>query len=85
MHKLWKDHETLSVDVERNGHGGGDGRLQDKIFKTPEVEDEFGRGAGIRDGAMSILIGIAARRSIESGNAIKIGDLTELTPKKERS
>ncbi|MFS4449549.1 Gfo/Idh/MocA family oxidoreductase [Maribacter sp. 2307UL18-2] len=85
LHNLWKDHETLSVNVERNGHGGGDGRLQDKIFKTPEIEDEFGRGAGIRDGAMSILIGIAARRSIEQGKAIKIANLTELTPKVKRS
>lgn len=85
VHNLWEDHKTLSVDVERNGHGGGDGRLQDKIFKTPDLEDEYGRGAGIRDGAMSILIGIAARRSIEQGKAIKIADLTSLDPRAERS
>ncbi|MGF1558936.1 MAG: Gfo/Idh/MocA family oxidoreductase [Flavobacteriaceae bacterium] len=85
VHKLWKEHETLDVTVERNGHGGGDGRLQDKIFKTPGMDDEFGRSAGIRDGAMSILIGIAARRSIESKQAIKIESLTDLVPKIKRS
>ena len=85
VHKLWNEYETLDVISEKSGHGGGDKRLQDKIFKTPEVEDEFGRTAGVRDGAMSILIGIAARRSIESGKAIKIADLTDLEPKVVRS
>jgi hypothetical protein len=39
----------------------------------------------VRDGAMSILIGIAARKSIESGKPIKIGDLTDLKPSPNRS
>lgn len=65
VHKLWNEYETLDVISEKPGHGGGDKRLQDKIFITLDVEDEFGRAAGVRDGAMSILIGIAARRSIK--------------------
>ena len=85
VHKLWKDYETLDVMTEKAGHGGGDKRLQDKIFITPDIEDEFGRAAGVRDGAMSCLIGIAARRSIESGKPIKIANLTDLKPKIERS
>ncbi|MEO1013309.1 MAG: Gfo/Idh/MocA family oxidoreductase [Bacteroidota bacterium] len=85
IHKLWKTHETLEVEMEKSGHGGGDKRLHDKIFKTPEIEDEFGRTAGVRDGAMSILIGIGARRSIEQRKPIKIADLTDLKPKKVRS
>ncbi|NNE77264.1 MAG: Gfo/Idh/MocA family oxidoreductase [Pricia sp.] len=85
VHKLWKEHETVQVGLEKSGHGGGDKRLHDKIFKNPETQDPFGRTAGVRDGAMAILIGIGARRSIESGKAIQIGDLTELKPKKERA
>lgn len=85
LHKLWKDHETLQVALEKSGHGGGDKRLHDKIFKNPETEDEYGRTAGVRDGAMSILIGIGARRSIESGKPIKIEDLTDLKPRVERT
>ncbi len=85
VHKLWKEFEKVNVLTERSGHGGGDGRLQDKIFKTPDSIDEFGRSAGVRDGAMSCLIGIAARKSIETGQAIKIASLTDLKPQAKRS
>jgi predicted dehydrogenase len=85
VHKLWKDFEKVNVLTERSGHGGGDGRLQDKIFKTPDSIDEFGRSAGVRDGAMSCLIGIAACKSIETGQAIKIDALTDLKPQAKRS
>lgn len=80
VHKLWKDFETVNVPMERAGHGGGDKRLHEKIFTNPDMEDPYGRAAGIRDGAMSILIGIAARKSIESGKPIRIEDLTSLEP-----
>jgi predicted dehydrogenase len=84
VHKLWKDFDTVLVPTEKGGHGGGDKRLHDKIFKTPDIEDPFARSAGIRDGVMSVLIGIAARKSIESGSPIKIEDLTDLTPVAKR-
>ena len=82
LHKLWKEYETIEVPSETRGHGGGDKRLQDKIFKNPDMEDQYNRTAGLRDGVMSALIGIAARKSIESGNPIKIAELTTLEPRK---
>ncbi|MGB5665247.1 MAG: Gfo/Idh/MocA family oxidoreductase [Maribacter sp.] len=85
LHKLWKIHEMVNVETEKSGHGGGDKRLQDKIFRNPEIADPLGRTAGSRDGAMSVLIGIAASRSIENGLPIKIGSLTDLVPLIERS
>ncbi|MBO0324093.1 Gfo/Idh/MocA family oxidoreductase [Muricauda sp. CAU 1633] len=85
VHKLWKDFEVIDVPFERGGHGGGDKRLQDKIFKTADAKDPYDRAAGSRDGAMSVLIGIAARKSIESGNLVKIGDLTDLKPMVKRN
>lgn len=85
VHKLWQDHETVDVSVEKSGHGGGDERLHDKIFVNPEIPDEFGRTAGLRDGAMSILIGIAAHKSIQEKRPISIGALTDLKPRKVRS
>lgn len=57
--------------MERAGHGGGDKRLHDQIFEHPDKEDWFERAAGIRDGAMSVLIGIAASHSIERGHPVK--------------
>jgi predicted dehydrogenase len=84
LHRLWNEHEIVNVAMEKSGHGGGDKRLHDKIFRSPETTDKYDRTAGVRDGAMSILIGIAARRSIESGQPIKIENLTDLKPKAER-
>jgi hypothetical protein len=68
----------------KGGHGGGDKRMQDKLFTNPDVIDPYERPAGIRDGVMSILIGIAARKSIEGGNPVKIAELTDLEPRVKR-
>lgn len=84
IHKLWNKHETEVVSSEKRGHGGGDSRLQDKIFYDANKKDELDRAAGVRDGAMSILIGIAARKSIESGKPVRIEELTTLVPKAKR-
>jgi predicted dehydrogenase len=75
--------QTIKVP-QSEGHGGGDERLKDKIFRYPAAPDPFRQSAGTRDGAMSILVGIAARKSIESGRPVQIGDLTELKPQAVR-
>jgi predicted dehydrogenase len=70
--------EIIRIPNNEAGHGGGDSRLRKQVF-TPGA-DPFHQGAGSRDGAMSILIGIAARNSIDTGKPINIGDLTSLQP-----
>lgn len=84
LHKLWKDYETINVPVSKEGHGGGDERLQDNIFVGKNGKDPFEREAGLRDGIMSIMIGIAARKSIESGEPIKVAELTTMEPRVKR-
>lgn len=84
VHKLWKKHDIKEVKAERGGHGGGDKRLHDKIFVNPDTPDPYRHTASVRDGAMSILIGIAARKSIESEEPIKIASLTDLEPRAKR-
>lgn len=84
LHPLWKKHEVIPVGYERGGHGGGDKRLHEKIFKTADQPDPYERAAGLRDGAMSILIGVAARKSIESGEPVSIRTLTDLEPRAKR-
>ena len=84
VHKLWNKFEVVDAVMERGGHGGGDKRLQDKIFVNPDMDDPYKRSAGIRDGVMSALIGIAARKSIESGDPVKIAELTDLEPRVKR-
>lgn len=80
VHKLWEEHETQHVAMSRGGHGGGDERLQDKLFRDPEAPDPLGHTAGSRDGAMSVLIGIAARQSIQEKKPVRIETLTSLKP-----
>ncbi len=84
VHKLWNDYEKIDVAMERGGHGGGDKRLHEKIFTDPDMPDPYGRAAGLRDGAMSVLIGVAARNSIESGEKVRIAELTDLEPRVRR-
>ena len=84
VQKLWNDYKVHHVDYQKGGHGGGDKLLHNQIFKTPGKKDPFDRPAGVRDGAMSILIGIAARKSIESGQPVRIAELTDLEPRVQR-
>ena len=67
------------VDVERGvgGHGGGDNVMLEDIFGANPPEDPFKRAAGYVDGAMSILTGVAANKSIASGMPVKIRDLVQ--------
>jgi predicted dehydrogenase len=76
----FRESNLIKVPRERGGHGGGDRRLQDKIFRNPDMPDPLKHSAGTRDGAMSILIGTAARKSIDEGRPVKIADLTDLVP-----
>jgi hypothetical protein len=82
--KNWNDYNFIKVPKSRGGHGGGDVRLQDKIFRNQDAPDPFQHAAGSRDGAMSILIGIAARKSIEEKRPVEIAELTDLKPMAER-
>ncbi|HLT93934.1 MAG TPA: Gfo/Idh/MocA family oxidoreductase [Membranihabitans sp.] len=84
VHKNFEDFKVEQVKFERGGHGGGDKRLHDKIFVNPESPDPLKHTAGVRDGAMSVLIGVAARKSIETGLPVKIGGLTDLVPRAKR-
>jgi len=76
--------ELIQIPHDGGGHGGGDTRLKDKIFKDPTAPDPYKQAAGTRDGAMSILVGIAARTSIDTGKPVRIEDLTDLKPQAVR-
>lgn len=72
--------ETVKVPLVVAGHGGGDTRLQDMIFRNPGAPDPYLHMAGSRDGAMSALLGIAARKSILESRVVRISELTDLNP-----
>ncbi|NDW12124.1 gfo/Idh/MocA family oxidoreductase [Bacteroides sp. 214] len=73
--------KIIRVMPQKGGHGGGDPILHAHLFKNQDLPDTLKQGAGVREGAMSILMGVAARKSIDSGKAIKIESLTTLKPK----
>lgn len=76
----FKGTQLLKVPRPKGGHGGGDKRLHDKIFRNPDMADPLRHAAGTRDGAMSILVGIAARTSIEQKRTVRIEELTDIKP-----
>lgn len=68
----------VAVPKVAGGHGGGDDRLRDLIFRKVKVPD-YMRLPDSRAGAMSCLTGIAARKSVEQKKPIKIGDLVRFS------
>ena len=73
----FKESRTFSLTSGGGGHWGADQVMQDRIFREPGP-DPLGQAAGSRDGALSILIGIAARRSIEQERPFKIEELVKM-------
>jgi predicted dehydrogenase len=74
----WKQPVPIGVEQSsEGGHGGGDRRLLEDLFR-PGGQDPLSRAADHRAGALAVLTGIAANRSLASGVPVKIGDLLEL-------
>jgi hypothetical protein len=84
MDNFKKEHEMIKVPQYAGGHGGGDQRMQNRIFRNPS-DNPYSIMAGTRDGAMSVLIGVAARKSIQQKRPVKITELTDLVPKAKRN
>lgn len=80
-----REEEQIFVEHGSGGHWGGDPVMNDQLFRDPNRPDPLGQQAGVRDGVMSIIVGIAARKSIDSGNkTINIADLTDIKPHPSR-
>ena len=79
MDNFSKDYEMINTPKVAGGHGGGDQAMQRRIF-IDKNDNPHNVMAGTRDGAMSILIGIAARKSIKEQRPVKISELTDLVP-----
>lgn len=69
--------ESRDVEVWKGegSHGGGDKLLLRDLFHPTPEPDPYLRAADHRAGAYSILIGVAANRSIASGETVRIADL----------
>ena len=83
MDNFSKNYEVYTTPKIRGGHGGGDIRMQRRLF-VDKNDNPHHIMAGTREGAMSILIGIAARKSIQLKRPVKISELTDLIPMSNR-
>lgn len=76
VYPMWGVPYDVEIEEKKGGHGGGDPVLLNDIFGVPEY-DPFNRAASHEDGAMSILTGIAANKSIATGLPVNVKDLVE--------
>lgn len=77
----FEEYKRIEFPFVRKGHWGGDEIMIDEILRNKILHPGMHHASNGRDGSMAVLIGIAARKSIDEGRAIKIADLTNLVPK----
>ena len=75
LYPMFGSPRELTVPEGIGGHGGGDLLLQRQIFAQDAEQDSWGRDAGHQQGAASVLIGMAANRSFETGEVVSVSDL----------
>jgi predicted dehydrogenase len=83
---FWAPPRDVPIESHtREGHGGGDARMLALLLRpdtrdpgAPDTDD-LGRGATERDGARALLVGLAANRSIATGQPVRVADLLRPT------
>lgn len=77
IHLYNRKGEVVAYNIPKatGNHAGGDERLLERLFSGRQIPDPLGYMAGSWSGAMSILIGIGANKSIATGQPIRIEDL----------
>ncbi len=63
--------ERIAVEHGPGGHFGGDPLLHRSLFEV-EADDPIGQRAGARAGTLSVLTGVAAARSVDTGQPVEI-------------
>ena len=67
--------QSVEPRIGEGGHGGGDPALLGDIFDPNAPDDPLKRKANQRDGAYSILVGVAAYHSSDADAPVRIPDL----------
>ena len=75
LYPMFGEPQEIAVPEGEGGHGGGDQLLQRQIFAQDAAPDPFRRDAGHQQGAASVLVGMAANRSFDTGEAVAISNL----------
>ena len=77
VHPLFGAAYNVPIVEGKGGHGGGDTVLLNDMFGVPEY-DPFHRAASHIDGAMSIMTGICANKSIATGMPVDVMSMIDL-------
>ncbi|KAK3898794.1 hypothetical protein C8A05DRAFT_18685, partial [Staphylotrichum tortipilum] len=77
LRPLFEPPREIEIETSRGAHGGGDNVMLQDLFGEP-VTDEYMRAASHVDGAASILTGIAANRSIATGQVVMVDDILKV-------
>lgn len=72
--KSFGERKKVILPEPKGGHGGGDERLRDLIFRQTALP-AYMQLPDSRAGAMSCLTGIAARKSVDQKRPVKISEL----------
>ncbi|MEH0416909.1 Gfo/Idh/MocA family protein [Streptomyces sp. B21-083] len=77
LRRFWEEPRAIEVASGEGGHGGGDARMLQDVFGL-RVQDPLHRAADAADGARSLVTGLAANRSFETGLPVRTRDLLDL-------
>ncbi|MDP4583478.1 MAG: Gfo/Idh/MocA family oxidoreductase [Verrucomicrobiales bacterium] len=75
VHPHFSEPYEVPVPFPTGGHGGADTEMLEQIFSDHPAPDDLRRNADHIDGVISILMGVAANQSIETGRMINVSDL----------
>jgi hypothetical protein len=67
----------VKIATGEGGHGGGDVRMLADLFGE-DAKDPLGRAADAVDGARSLVTGLAANRSFETGLPVRARELLDV-------
>ena len=74
VQRHWEPAYEVPLPAAAGHHAGGDARLLDAVFR-PGGPDPLGQRAGYADGLRSAAIGLAANKSIATGQVVSVADL----------
>ena len=74
--KTMRENAAITQGMHNSGHGGSDGMLRNALFRGMS-EDPINQMAGLKDGALSIGIGIAANISLREDRAVRLDEFID--------
>ena len=74
------DPYSVPIRTAKGGHGGGDDPLLEDIFAEDPPKDPLKRAATFVEGAWSILTGVAANKSMQTGEVVQADQLVTGLP-----